>query len=1317
MSPLFESIALWLADVHLLAGALLAVVLPGVMLLRQPAQRMAVAKSTLAALAPLVILCSLPGWSLVHLLSAEARPAPAMASVDPTQPTPQPQSVNQLIPHLNIEQVPAPTAPPAIATATPLALEPAVPSDYWPTALVVVQTAGSLVVVAWLAAGAFAARRLRRNAEPAPAELAALLADLAGSADHPALLVSSAISTPVALGVRRPVIMLPLALASSGGTPKSSQGVADVESGSANHHALRQTLGVPPGGSTVQSPAPRAILAHELAHIAAGDLRTLAVARLLLVLFWPQPLFWLLRRRVRFDQESLADAAAVEVAGRVDYAEQLLGWAREAGPRGRAPRLAGAVGLWEGRSQLKRRIALLLDEQVAILRHASRRWRVGTACAALVAAALLSLVTLQRQEVVAADAPSAVATSQERATITGRIVFEDGSPVTKKGWLYSVHNSVDGMRGTVKTEGHVTDAFTVAADPGTITLKHFPDGYAPAWVGPLDIEGGEEYDLVITLRPGSAADVEIVAEDGSAIPNVQFHASPVINGSTSGNPNRPINVTGRFKLEHLASVPYQVYARAAGYQPLRGQDVNFQADRPLRLTMRKSQEVRGTIRDAKGAPAAKARVLAQAELDSRGVNQTSFTSADKPTAVAGEDGRFSLDELADDVQYACMIETADKARLFVPDLCAGDPDKDYVVAARRDLRGRILGDLSGLAKREGKPYVRVYQRIEGKPRPGIGRMGFSGMVGGEVTVTPTADGGEFTYEGLLEGEVEITAGDDTQAFDVAPEGDTEVVFELQAPAPPATPAENEGSDAGRILDGGNAPPSVLLTKASGPALTVRCLDFEGVPLQGVWLETYQFLHADSAGTFAKRGASKTGSRGDYVFATDRVIAPISGMRSSDGNYSSAESTVLVIAHAKGLATAIRGFDAFDLQRKGAEVKVVMEPAVTLKGVVLDPDGRPAPGAIVRRHSVNGWPVSLDNVHNAITDDDGRFVVDDLAPFAGKLTPDEQYIKQFVSGYVDDVDFHATLPFIVTHPEFAAPHLFVERVPDNLRITLEHPGEVSGRIVYGSSDSTPATEVVVRLAMPREDSSVDPTAQTRFYEAETRTDADGRFRLRRLPSGEYVARAHYDGFGLTVPERVRVTSNSLTAIPLIMLPVVNSIARFQLRDASGAPLLVARGTTAHIIAFTPDSPRSSVSAVRWLPISSAGTCSMRLPAGRYRFIVNVDLGKVDGQSQWLHTNDVAAEIVEGESSEVDVIFADAHAPASPSGDPIPADNQGAGTGGVLDTLDPTRGGDAPDGQGVLSFGVFPSPQDGGVWRLVPAKWGYGVDDANEAPLRR
>ena len=102
-----------------------------------------------------------------------------------------------------------------------------------------------------------------------------------------------AVTTAVALGLRRPTIVLPAGLLAEG----------------------------PPQ-------ALRAVLTHEWAHIRNGDLRLLALGRCLLVLLFAHPLFWWLRRAIRGDQELLADAAA---AGddRPAYAEELLRLARK----------------------------------------------------------------------------------------------------------------------------------------------------------------------------------------------------------------------------------------------------------------------------------------------------------------------------------------------------------------------------------------------------------------------------------------------------------------------------------------------------------------------------------------------------------------------------------------------------------------------------------------------------------------------------------------------------------------------------------------------------------------------------------------------------------------------------------------------------------------------------------------------------------------------------------------------------------------------------------------------------------------------------
>ena len=351
MNAFSAVLAPWLADYFLLSTLLLAVALVVGWRIGQPAQRLAVARPTLAALFLLIGMCALPGWSLVHLLNENAAVdnAREVSTLPPAPSIEQPPL--QLTPMPLVETQPKPTVAPPALWATLFA---------WNTWLVSAYLCGCLLTIAWQAIGGVLARRLIRDARPAPLQLRTLLKNIGEDAKRlPELLVSARIQTPAAIGALRPTILLPQAMLNA------------------------------------QQDSLRPILAHELAHIRHGDLRTLAAVRVLMILLWPQPLYWLLRRQIRQDQETLADAAAADVTSRTDFAEQLVAWARVAtASGGGTPRLASSVGLWESPSQLKQRIAILLDERVQVLRSCSQRWRAGTVVALMGLAVGLSFVSI-----------------------------------------------------------------------------------------------------------------------------------------------------------------------------------------------------------------------------------------------------------------------------------------------------------------------------------------------------------------------------------------------------------------------------------------------------------------------------------------------------------------------------------------------------------------------------------------------------------------------------------------------------------------------------------------------------------------------------------------------------------------------------------------------------------------------------------------------------------------------------------------------------------------------------------------------------------
>lgn len=361
MNDMLLQMSRWLWDYYLHATGLLTVTLLAALLIRQPARRMALHWSISIALVALAILCTLPGWSIIHLISAPPEPAPVFQPVAELPPGPPIEQVpSEIVPPFDATPLMAPSIDPLITEESVLQAEStAIEIDYGLLSLYIA-VAGSVLTLLWQALGHWQLNRLRLGAVPAPVELRkALDALVTSGGDAPELSVSDKLQVAVAVGLRRPQIILPKALV-----------------------------------QTSSPPSLQTVLDHELAHVQHRDLWLLALLRVLMLLLWAHPLYWLWRRGVRLDQETLADAAAADLSSRDRYAEQLVDWARNAAVT-TAPRVAASVGLWESPSQLKRRLSILLDEKLTLLRRCSRQWRIGAMLLIAGLAGTLSLVTLQ----------------------------------------------------------------------------------------------------------------------------------------------------------------------------------------------------------------------------------------------------------------------------------------------------------------------------------------------------------------------------------------------------------------------------------------------------------------------------------------------------------------------------------------------------------------------------------------------------------------------------------------------------------------------------------------------------------------------------------------------------------------------------------------------------------------------------------------------------------------------------------------------------------------------------------------------------------
>ncbi len=347
----------WLADYHLAATLLLLVAFAAWRWIRQPVHRILVAWTVMLELIVLAIVCALPFWprvSLVAVTSQEVaveRPMGGYPHVLAGSPIP----IDPIA-----EESPLHSVPFTRKTSEPVTSSVHVsPSWTWAELVAIGYLAGASMVSLWLCWGAVAAMWLCKWARPASGPLQAELAQaVQGRGQVPRLLVSPRVVNAVAMGILRPTIILPAALAES------------------------------------SPPQPlRAVLSHEWAHIHNRDLWLLAVGRCLLALLFAHPLIWWLRRAIRNDQELLADAIAAG-HNRHAYAEELLRLIRKTAHPSTVA-VSAAIGIWESPSQLSRRVAMLLDETFCVQPTGSRRWQCRALGLMAALGVAISLVTFQ----------------------------------------------------------------------------------------------------------------------------------------------------------------------------------------------------------------------------------------------------------------------------------------------------------------------------------------------------------------------------------------------------------------------------------------------------------------------------------------------------------------------------------------------------------------------------------------------------------------------------------------------------------------------------------------------------------------------------------------------------------------------------------------------------------------------------------------------------------------------------------------------------------------------------------------------------------
>jgi beta-lactamase regulating signal transducer with metallopeptidase domain len=499
-------------------------------LCRQPVRRARLVELTLlgSLLVPwLGMLPAMPRWSL-GLLPTRVPTGPASRKAAPVESIP--TAVRRAIPAADGPADSKPIAKLAGLQDVNRARSVPVPHSppytiSWLHLFVFAYLAGSAGFVSWWVLGQGLLWRLAREARPARASVRARFDGISGTAGvRVRLLESPRIGSPFTFTWWRPVILLPAALCEGN--------VEDLDYS----------------------------LAHEWSHVERGDAWSWNLAILAGAALFYQPLFWWLRRQLRLCQDYLADDRAAALGTAEDYAAYLVRFARVR-PHGRA---LPALGITDRRSNLYRRIVMLVQDREPLDRRCRVRWSLAVAASA--AAASIVIAGLRLDAAPAADAPAAKDDTKDQPRTTpaktegetlhyqGK-VKEKGTGRAIEGARVTVRRSLPTDHGgdrTIQETTHVTGAggvYSFSIPPEQVAearlyieldVEH-PDyaaqsgfGYSLALIREDEKRGERPFFENVELRPAKTVTGRVEAPAGTPVEGVDILAYSKSSKTKSG---------------------------------------------------------------------------------------------------------------------------------------------------------------------------------------------------------------------------------------------------------------------------------------------------------------------------------------------------------------------------------------------------------------------------------------------------------------------------------------------------------------------------------------------------------------------------------------------------------------------------------------------------------------------------------------------------------------------------------------------------------------------------------------------------------------
>ena len=333
------------------------------------------------------------------------------------------------------------------------------------------------------------------------------------------------------------------------------------------------------------------------------------------------------------------------------------------------------------------------------------------------------------------------------AAIEGRVVDARRRPVEGAGIRVSQPSGSSRMSSVLRmAAGRPADA-TSAADgsfrvtdqqPGSrVGLSVEKDGYVTADVAGVEAPSPEPLEVV--LRTASKILGRVVTEDGKPVAGASVQVQPESHGGPGFGPGMSgwrrveSEEDGTFEVADVPPGRVDVAAGAAGFRRLELGGIEVPADEPLRgleLVLVPGAEVRGTVTEADGKPAAGVFVA---------VTETGSMSLGHDGTMTDADGKYLISGTAPGMRKVLAMDRASRRASKNVEIELGSNVVDLVFEGGVEVSGQVL-DAGGVPVAGALVRIRP-SRTSGVPR--FGRMEASSGSDGSFSVADVAPG---TYD-------------------------------------------------------------------------------------------------------------------------------------------------------------------------------------------------------------------------------------------------------------------------------------------------------------------------------------------------------------------------------------------------------------------------------------------------------------------------------------------------------------------------------------------------------------------------------------------